>query len=207
MSCSPSWPWASPTWWVWSPASTTQRPSSWPWASLQWSALLWSCSHYRSVHTDCSWKKCILNVYTGTSKHHGLVLSLELNGKQEWGILQINYSQRYAQTTSLDSYELLRLHLKNISFGNPVLCVSYLFDHSWYFTIPYVPWSFLSTFSSVVLSHRASMTSLPVGVCCLCAWSCCCSSPSSASSSATGSCTSSMPHWGLCSSPAYVSHL
>lgn len=58
-----------------------------------------------------------------------------------------------------------------------------------------------------VFSHnRASMTLLPVGVCCLCAWLCCYSSPSSASLSATRSCTSCMPHWEPCCSPAWVSH-
>lgn len=52
VSCSPSLPWVSPTWWVWSPASITQRLSSWLWASPQWSASLSSSSHYRSAHTN-----------------------------------------------------------------------------------------------------------------------------------------------------------
>lgn len=57
--CSPFWPWVSPTWWAWLPASMTQRLSSWPWASLQSSASRSCSSHYRSAHTNSCFNKCI----------------------------------------------------------------------------------------------------------------------------------------------------
>lgn len=103
------------------------------------------------------------------------------------------------------------LHFQTLSSKQ---VMNYQMQLSLPFVSSYFP-AFLSLFSyeslsliifskSVLPHHRASMTSLPVGACCLCAWLCCCSSPSSASSSATGSCTSCMPHWGPSSSPAWV---